>query len=191
MASHRAWWLSGRACLLEGRGSGFESLQGVKNSEERIRFLCSGITRHHLLFYVDHIFCSLWGFAAFAHRPWNTRKRTWYCVWYWLRYWWLSYPYIGTPDIGTRYWHQYRDIMSPISGHPMLYPILIPISGMRFTISVTGWPDIGCVPDIGTRYRVTWDMSRYRVKWKPRRRYRNTWPDIVSVGDPISGKTPI
>ncbi len=32
MASHLAWWLSGRACLLEGRGSWFESLQGVKNS---------------------------------------------------------------------------------------------------------------------------------------------------------------
>ena len=72
-----------------------------------------------------------------------TRKRTRYRVRYWLRYRWLSYPDIGTPDTGTRYWHRYRDIMSPISGHLILYPILIPISGMWFTISVTWWPDIG------------------------------------------------
>jgi hypothetical protein len=39
------------------------------------------------------------------------------------------------------------------------------------------------------RYRVTYDMSRYRVKGKTR--YRDTQPDIVSLGDPISGKNPI
>ncbi len=35
MATHLAWWLSGRACLLEGGGCEFESLQGVNISGYR------------------------------------------------------------------------------------------------------------------------------------------------------------
>ena len=112
----------------------------------------------------------------------------------------ISCPILTTTSVAvisryrdTRYW----------------YPILTPISGQHVTdigtpdIDPDTNPDIGYVVyDIGAmmtryrvctryryRYRVTYDMSRYRVKGKTR--YRDTQPDIVSLGDPISGKNPI
>ncbi len=73
---------------------------------------------------------------------------------------------------------------TPISGHPILVPDINP--DIRYVVydigdmMTPGRYRAGCVPDIlvvtppaaTRRYRVTSDMSRYRVERKPR--YRDT-----------------
>ncbi len=142
MATHLAWWLSGRACLLEWRGSGFESQRGVNISDQRLWYFCSGRNRQNiniLFFSLDHFF-SLPVTHHALHRDL------------------ASAPEKG-PDIVSDIDYDIGGYHTPISGHPILVPDIDTDIGIschryrdtwyctRYWYQVCGlryrWPDIG------------------------------------------------